>query len=294
MSDVSSTPSIQLQGTVHPDSYFQIVERNKIDWQLWVDVLLGKVAGAIFRDVLNPELRQQICQNFWHSSTLMQKGKDLPSDYHYEALLGPSFTVAVLQSPEFYLAELERSSQDLEQLFGNTDNFFMSLMGNLREHLAKQRISLRQAEYNRRKTARYKMRCLGNAAEEFVLVPHDDNGPYKNPRFKDFEVNRLLNRRMIAVMMCIENGEGGELHYWNLCVNDETIDTLGFQGDNFGYPLQSLANFPKIVLPIHSGDLYLFDATNVHAIGDVPPGQKRLAISSFMGLLDSKTAIYWT
>ena len=91
MSEVlSSSHSIQLQGIVHPDSYFQIVERNELDWQLWIDVLQGKVAGAIFRGVVNQELRQQICHNFWHSISLKQKGDGLPA--HAKAFIGASFS----------------------------------------------------------------------------------------------------------------------------------------------------------------------------------------------------------
>lgn len=242
----SSTSSIQLQGTVHPDSYFQIVEKNEIDWQLWIDVLQGQVAGAIFRDVLTPELRQQISHNFWHSSTLMQKGKDLPSDYHYEALLGPCIGIIGSQTLEFYFSELERSRQDMEKLFDNTDDFFRSLIGNLREHLNNQGIFVRAAEYKGTKAAEYKMRCcLGSTTTDFVLTPHDDIGFFRSSRLKDFEVSQLVNRRLIAAMFCLENGGGGELHYWNLRVNDETREALGFQkdDDSYGYSLELLANF---------------------------------------------------
>ena len=141
-SALSSTPSIEIQGTVHPDSYFQIVEKNGIDWQLWLDVLQGKVAGAMFRGAVNEEVRQQICGNFWQQIASKPKDDSLPA--HAKAFVGTSIGKPI----EVYCQQAEQTRQDIAALFDNTGDFFEYLMGNIRERLAQQGCSLRIAEYN--------------------------------------------------------------------------------------------------------------------------------------------------
>ncbi|AFZ18742.1 hypothetical protein [Allocoleopsis franciscana] len=286
MTDVlSSTPSIQLQGIVHPDSYFQIVEKNEIDWQLWIDVLRGKVAGAIFRGVVNQEIRQQICHNFWHSVSLKQKSDGLPA--HAKAFIGASLS----KSLEFYSEEVERTSQDIEALFDNTGDFYLFLLDNIKKHLADRGCSLRVAEYNGRQAGKYKMRSWLNTGD-FVIVPHDDSGVLKAHHLQGFEVGQI--DRVVGVLICLENGEGGDLHYWNISPNDETREALGFKSDSFGYPLEALADFDKITVPICPGDIYLFDVTKVHAVGAKTDDEvNRTTISWSMGFLDPKTVLHW-
>lgn len=288
MSDVlSSIPSIQLQGIVHPDSYFQIVEKNELDWQLWIDVLQGKVAGAIFRGVVNQEIRQQISHNFWHSLSLKQQADGLPA--HSKALIGTT----VSKPLEVYFAEVEQTRQDIQGLFANTGDFFQFLIGNIRLHLAAQGCSFRVAEHNGRQAAEYKMRSWGNTGT-FVVVPHDDVGLLKAPHLQGFEIGQLVNGRAVGANICVENGDGGNLDYWNISPNDATRKALGFKHDSFGYPVESLTEFDKITLSIRSGDIYLFDLTKVHAVGSITQeGRQRLTVSWSMGLLDQTTVLYW-
>jgi hypothetical protein len=289
MSDVlSSTPSIQLQGIVHPDSYFQIVERNEIDWQLWIDVLHGKVAGAIFRGVLNQELRQQICHNFWRSLTLKQQGDGLPS--YYEAFIGSSVTKPL----EVYLDEVEQVRQDVQELFANTGDFFEFLLGGIRQRLADQGCLLRVAQHDDgRKAGECKIKSWGRKSGAFVLEPHDDEGPFRSPHLQGFEIGQLVGRT-VSVNICLENGEGGDLHYWNISPNDQTREALGFKYDNIGYPLEALVDFDKLVLSIRDGDIYLFDSTKIHAVGQLTNEKaKRLTLLWFMGFRDPTTVIYW-
>lgn len=291
MSEVlSSTPSIQLQGIVHPDSYFQIVERNEIDWQLWIDVLQGKVAGAIFRGILNQELRQQISHNFWHSPSLRLKADGIQA--HYKAFLGPFISKPL----EVYLDEAEQTRKDVQGLFANTGDFFQFLIGSIGKHLAAQGCSLRVAEHNGRKAGEYRTRSWTNInTGNFVFAPHDDVGLLNAPHLQGFEIGQLVNGRAVGANICLENGEGGELHYWNISPNDETRETLGIKYAGVGYPVAALAEFDKIVLPIRSGDIYVFDLTKVHAVGPQAKEEgERLNISWFMGFRDPTTVIYWT
>ena len=291
MSDVvSSTPSIQLQGIVHPDSYFQIVERNELDWQLWLDVLQGKVAGAIFRGILNQELCQQISHNFWHSPSLRQTADGIQA--HYKAFLGPSLSKPL----DVYFDQAERTRKDVQGLFANTGDFFQFLLGSIGKHLADQGCSLRVAEHNGRKAGECRMRSWANTnTGTFVFAPHDDVGMLKSPHLQDFEIGQLVNNRVVGVNICLENGEGGDIHYWNISPNDECRKALGFKYDGFGYPVAALADFDKIVLPICKGDIYLFDLTKVHAVGcQTKEGGERLSISWYMGFCDPTTVIYWT
>lgn len=283
--------SITLQGTVHPDSYFQILERRGIDWQVWINVLRGKVAGAIFRGALGKELCQQIRDNFWHTFSLMKEGVILPA--HSKAFMGAFMGKPPLES---YFEEVEKSREGIESLFANTGDFYRSLIEEIRGHLASQGCSLRVAESNGRQAGKCKIRSWRNTGD-FVIVPHDDVGLLKAPHLRDFEVGQL--DRVVGVLICLENGTGGDLHYWNISPNDETREAFGFKSedanyDSFGYPLEALGDFDKISLPIHAGDIYLFDVTNVHAVGQKTDDEvNRTTISWSMGFCDPTTVLYW-
>lgn len=284
-SALGSTPSIEIQGTVHSGSYFQIVEKNGIDWQLWLDVLQGKVAGAIFREAVNKEVRQQICDNFWQHIASKPKENSLPA--HAKAFVGASLSKSI----EAYCQQAEQTRQDISGLFDNTGDFFEYLMGNIRESLVQQGFSLRIAEYNGIQAGKCKMRSWANTGD-FVLVPHDDFGVLKASHLKNFEVGTI--DRVVGHLMCLENGAGGELQYWNISPNDETREALGFEYDSFGYPVDSLAKFDKITLPIKPGDIYLFDVTKVHAVGAKANDEvNRSTIAWSMGFLDPQTVLYW-
>jgi hypothetical protein len=288
---MSFDSSITLQGTVHSDSYFQILERREIDWQAWIDVLRGKVAGAIFRGVLRQELCQQICHNFWHGATLEGESVSLPA--HAKAFLGASIGKPPLES---YFREVEKNRKDVESLFVNTGDFYRSLIEDMRRHLADEGCSLRVAEHNGRQAGKYKIRSWRNTGN-FVIVPHDDVGVLKAPHLRDFEVGKL--DRVIGVLICLENGTGGDLHYWNISPDDETREALGFKSestnyDSFGYPLEALGDFDKITLPINAGDIYLFDVTKVHAVGCKTNDEvNRTTIAWSMGFLDPTTVLHW-
>jgi hypothetical protein len=282
---------ITIRGHTHSASYFQIVETRGIDWRLWVDVVCGKIAGAMFREALEPELCQQVCHNFWHSPALKRQSDGLPA--HARAFVGASLSKPPLES---YLQEVARIHPYLDELFAHTGDFYNQLIGNVSKHLAKQGYSLRVAEHNGRQAAKYKMRSWANTAG-FVIVPHDDFGYLKAPHLRDFEVGQV--DRVVNIVICLENGEGGELLYWNICPNDETREVLGFKSasaryDSFGYPLEALANFDKITLPIRAGDLYLFDVANVHAVGDKKDDEaKRTTLIWSAGFRDAATVLHW-
>jgi hypothetical protein len=289
--NVGFDSSIMLQGTIHPDAYFQIVEREEIDWQLWIDVLRGTVAGAIFRGALEPRLCGQICQNFWQSSVLKGKGDGLPA--HAKAFIGASIITPPLEA---YFEQVERVREDLEALFTNTGDFYNSLIENIRRQLADQGCSLRVAEHNGRQAAKCKIRSWANVGN-LVLAPHDDFWLLKAPHLQEFEVSQL--DRVVGVLICVENGEGGELHYWNISPNDETREVLGFKSknagyDSFGYPLEALEDYGKITVPIRAGDVYLFDSSKVHAVGSkADDSVNRTTIAWSMAFRDPTTVLYW-
>jgi hypothetical protein len=290
MDSMKRDGSITLRGLTHPRSYFQIVENEGIDWQLWVDVVCGDIAGAMFRRTLEPELCEQICHNFWHSPALKRQSDGLPA--HARAFVGASLGTPPLES---YFEQVARMRPYLDGLFAGTGGLYNELLGNISKHLAERGYSLRLAEYNGHQAAKFKMRSRLNTGG-FVIVPHDDFGLLTAPHLRDFEVGQV--DRVLNVVICLENGEGGELQYWNICPNDETREVLGFKSpsaryDSFGYPLEALADFEKITMPIRAGDMYLFDVSNVHAVGHKKDDRvKRTTLIWSTGLRDTATALY--
>ncbi|MFF2812859.1 hypothetical protein ACFVT2_37980 [Streptomyces sp. NPDC058000] len=284
----SGSDQIRLTGRVHSVDYFRFVERDETDWQAWTDVLRGKVAGAIFRGVLTPDVCEHIRRNFWSSPMLQSKEHSTrDADYWCGNHL---FTASSL---DWYLDEADRARTALETLCAGPGRTPLSLLDEYRDHLADRGIRLRLAEHQGRRAAPFRVRSRGDH-DALVLAPHDDAEAIRHARHIDGcevkQVSRLCN-----ALMCVENGSGGELLYWNISPDRESRAALGMSTDSYGYPIESLSGIEQLTVPVHAGDVYVFDTANVHAVA--PCGSDRVhrtTINLLMGQLDEETTVYWS
>ncbi|OKH99000.1 hypothetical protein A6A06_25715 [Streptomyces sp. CB02923] len=275
-----------LHGTVHPDAYFRFEERKALDWNLWSDVLRGDITGAIFRGVLSAPVCERICRNFWSSPVLKRRADGLPS--HGRGFVGASIVSLDLDT---YLDESERIRADVGALFDGTEDALASLLDDYGDHLAARGCRLRLAEHRGRRAQMFKMRSWRNTGP-FVLVPHDDASVMRSPHLAGFEAGEVA--RVVGVAACVENGAGGELHYWNITPDRDSRDSLGFRYDSVGYPLESLRDFRKLTVPVQVGDVYVFDSSKVHAVGrKLDDTDNRSTVLWSMGFLDANTVLHW-
>ncbi|MEV0277834.1 hypothetical protein AB0I22_15845 [Streptomyces sp. NPDC050610] len=276
-----------LAGCRRGPEYFRFLERDGADWDAWWDVLRGRVAGAIFRGALTPDVCASICRNFWNSPLLASPARAVRSA---DRVVGPVLVSAA--SLDAYLDDCERTRPEIAAISDVPGRSLPALLDDCRAHLAKRDVELRLAEHGGRQAAPYKLRSRADS-ESFGLRPHDDTPHgWPTPRLADFEALRI--KRVCNALACFENGAGGELVYWNAAPGPEERRTLGMPPGNYGYPLEALTGLEKITLEIRPGDVYVFDGGHVHAVA--PSGERdvrRTTAVWMTGPLDDRTVLQW-
>ncbi|MES9509798.1 hypothetical protein ABWJ92_25825 [Streptomyces sp. NPDC000609] len=283
MTEASSDPTTPPRRT---DEYFRFLERDGVDWNAWWEVLCGRVAGAIFRGALTPETCERTCRRFWDSPLLTSPNATRSS----ERAVGPRLVSS--DTLDTYLTESERTRAGLAEICGGPGRTLPVLMDEWRDHLAGRGVPFRLAEHDGRQAGAYKLRSRADS-ENFGLLPHDDAmHNWKLPHLLDFEIQGV--KRVCNALVCLENGPGGELLYWNTAFGPEDRQALGMRPGSYGYPLEVLADVERITLTIHAGDMYVFDGGNVHAVA--PSGSKdvrRTVALWITGPLDDGTVLQW-
>jgi hypothetical protein len=288
MSVPSPTPSsrVQVTGRVASPEYFRIVERQKFDPADVVRVMRGEIAGVIFRGAISAETCEQVKKNFWANPMLRKRGDAVPAyylgTYHYAKEL------------ELYLQEAETTRAALAEVFHGAENFYARIMDGVAASLRAEGVAMRVAEHQGRRAGEFVMRSWSGSGT-FALAAHDDGAQLTARKQAGFEIQRVRANPLTAVNLCLENGEGGELVYWNVEPDDATRRALGVEETGHPYAAELLNDFPKIELPIHTGDAYFFNGKLVHGVrAQTRPGEFRSTISLLMGFLDPQTVIYWT
>jgi hypothetical protein len=280
------SPAVRVTGKQWPGEYFRILEREAFDGREVVRVMRGEVAGVIFRGAIEPEACERVKQNFWNSPMLRQRGDAVPAyylgTYHYQKEL------------DLYLNEAAATRAALEEVFAGTRNFYREIMGGVGAALRAEGAALRVAEHQGRPAGEFVMRSW-SAAGSFALAAHDDGAQLTARKQAGFEIQQVVVNPLAAVNLCLENGEGGELVYWNLEPDPATRKALGVEETGHPYPAELLEGFARIDLPVRTGDAYFFNGKLVHAVrAQSRPGEFRSTISLLMGFKDPRTAIYWT
>ncbi|MEV8456376.1 hypothetical protein AB0467_34765 [Streptomyces sp. NPDC052095] len=283
MTETSSDPPMAQRRT---DAYFRFLERDGVDWDAWWEVLCGRVAGAIFRGALTPEICERTCRRFWDSPLLTRPNATRSS----ECAVGPLLVSS--DSLDTYLTESERSRTGLGEICGGPGRTLPVLMDEWRAHLSGRGVPFRLAEHDGRQAGAYKLRSRADS-ENFGLLPHDDAmHNWQLPHLLDFEIQGV--KRVCNALVCLENGPGGELLYWNAVFGPEDRQALGMRPGAYGYPLEALADVERITLPIHAGDMYVFDGGNVHAVAPSDSEDVRRTVALWItGPLDDGTVLQW-
>jgi hypothetical protein len=281
-----SAAQVRVTGKQYPPEYFRIVERAEFDPADVVRVLRGEIAGVIFRGAISAGTCEQVKKNFWANPMLRKRGDAVPAyylgTYHYAKEL------------ELYLQEAEDTRAALGQVFQGAENFYARIMDAVAANLRAQGVTMRVAEHGGRHAGEFVMRSW-SASGKFALAAHDDGAQLTARKQAGFEIQRVLAHPLTAVNLCLENGEGGELVYWNLEPDNATRRALGVEETGHPYAAELLTDFPHIDLAIRTGDAYFFNGKLVHGVrAQANPEAFRSTISLLMGFLDPQTVIYWT
>jgi hypothetical protein len=277
---------IRVTGKQESPEYFQILERGKFDPADVVRVMRGEVAGVIFRGAISQATCEQVKKNFWANPMLRKRGDAVPAyylgTYHYAKEL------------DLYLQEAEATRAALSEVFAGTENFYARIMDGIAGVLRAQGVTLRVAEHQGRQAGEFVMRSW-SASGNFALAAHDDGAQLTARKQAGFEIQQVVVNPLTAVNLCLENGEGGELVYWNLQPDAATRRALGVEETGHPYAAELLGDFPRIDLAIRTGDAYFFNGKLVHAVkAQAQAGAHRSTISLLMGFKDPSTAIFWT
>ena len=84
----------------------------------------------------------------------------------------------------------------------------------------------------------------------FALEPHDDAAQLKTQLQAGFEISKTLDYTPVAVNICLQNGEGGALHYWNYEPDNNARKSLGLVETGYPYPVELLEPFDRIKLRV--------------------------------------------
>jgi hypothetical protein len=287
-SEASTRPLDRLTGWQGGPEYFRFVELDRFDPGVVADVLRGRVAGVIFRNVIAPEAGEELVRRFWDSPARKRRGGEVCESlgyyvgaYHYHK---PTRT---------YLeesAEIAGYLSEVLDVAGEPSRWFRE---GLRDRLASEGVTFRLAEKDGMQACPALIRHW-NATGEYALQPHEDASQCREPQQADFEIQRTLAHPVCAVNMCLENGEKGRLVYWNVVPDDDSKSRLGLYYSGSPYPTEVLEGIEAIWLQVRTGDVYVFNGSHVHGVEASAESGKRTTLAWNMGFCDDRTVVTWT
>ena len=268
-----------------PD-YFRFREHNEFCPTSIVDVLLGRVAGVVFRGMVPAGTCETLTSRFWTSPARRTRGADAPGHYvgayHYH------------KTTSDYLDDSAAAKGALDEILDVPVEPVTVLRRGLSDVLAQRGVELRLAEHEGQPASRAILRSWAGQ-DVYALAPHEDHGQCTEGRQAGFEIQRVDDHQVVAMNVCLENGAGGRLVVWNIKPDLASRQRLGLQYTGSPYSLQDLEGTAKLWLDIGPGDVYLFNGSHVHAVEPVlGASARRVTVSAMFGFIDDRTVVSWT
>lgn len=267
------------------DPVFHIEERTVLDGRLALDVLEGRLAGAIFRNVASHVACEQIVSRFWCHEARQQRSAEALGSY-----VG---ALHWMRPMDQLMAEVPFAQAAIDTIL-NVENepcaqFIKAVMAS-------------DSTLTGERPARYKgqpvcPRVIRSWADPslFALRPHEDRAQTLWPAQQGFEINQVEDQTLCALNVCLENEGGGELHLWDLRPSPQIRRDLGIEFEGIPYPFSLLTDKEHLVIPIRKGDIYVFNGAFVHAVASPLSAQdKRTTVSCLMSLSSRRELLQWT
>lgn len=266
--------------------YFRFQEHQGYQPQAVLDVLRGKVLGAVFRGMVPAAVCTELAERFWRNGEARSRDGEAPvryiGAYHYH------------KTTRTYLdecAEVEAALDDVLAVEGDPLTVFYD---GLAGALAAEGGTVRRAAHEGREACRGVLRSWFGRGE-FALLPHEDRGQCGEPQQADFEIQRTADHQICALNICLENGAGGRLGVWNIQPDENSKRRLGTVYTGSPYPVEALAGVESAWLTIDPGDVYVFNGSHVHAVEpSEAPDVRRTTLSGLFGFIDDTTVVSWT
>lgn len=283
---MTETTSAQLTGWSGEPSYFRFAEFSGYSPGAVVDVLRGRLLGAVFRNAVPTRTCLEIADRFWASDSALSRGGEAPvrylGAYHYHKLT------------RVYLDECAEVAAALDEALAVDADPLSLFYGGLGEALAGEGVTVRLAEHDGQPACRGVIRSWFGRGQ-FALVPHEDRGQCREANQADFEIQRVIDHNVCALNICLENGAGGRLLVWNIQPDDVSKERLGTFYSGSPYPVSALEGFDARWLEVRPGDIYVLNGSHVHAVEpSAVPGTKRTTLSGLFGFIDDATVVSWT
>lgn len=267
--------------------YFAFEEHETFDPVAVTRVLRGEIAGVMFRGMILADVRTAIAERFWASPHRRTRGAEAPGyylgTYHYHK---PTMQ---------YLTESRATSVALDEVLGVADDPLKTFYGGLQRALGPSGVTVRLAEHDGLQACRGLLRSW-HGEGGFALAPHEDEAQCSEPQQADFEIQKVAAKYQVAALnMCLENGEGGRLAYWNIRPDETSKRRLGVHYTGSPYPIESLDGIEMTWVEVHPGDVYVFNGSHVHAVEPCSdPALRRTTLAGIFGFADDHTVVSWT
>ena len=276
----------QLTGWRGDGDYFTFREYRQFRPSAVVDVLRGRVAGVMFRGMVDPGTCAELAARFWASPARRTRGVEAPGyylgTYHYH------------KTTERYLAESAEVAAALDAVLDVPGDPLAAFYGGLADVLAPEGVTVRLARHGTGTACRALLRSW-HGRGEYALAPHEDRAQCGEPKQADFEIQRALGYQVAASNICLENGGGGRLAFWNIQPDDGCKRELGLHYTGSPYPTGTLDGIELRWLDIGAGDVYVFNGAHVHAVEpNTDPTARRTTLAGMFGFVDDATVVSWT
>ncbi|MEO5877321.1 MAG: hypothetical protein ABIS86_15605 [Streptosporangiaceae bacterium] len=267
--------------------YFTMREYDGFEPEAVMDVLEGRAALVMFRNMVPRDVCEAVIGRFWDSPHRMVRGVEAPGYY-----LG-AYTWNKPAAP--YFAESAKVNPVLEELLDVPGDPMKQFYDGLGEVLARQGAKVRPGEYEGGTAAHALLRAW-HGAGTFALDPHDDDSQCADPQSADFERVGVVGRNVAALNICLENdSDGGRLVYWNIRPDVASKRRLGIEYTGSPYPVESLEGHGNQWIEVNTGDVYVFNGAHVHAVEpNTAEAQTRTTLAAMMGFIDDHTVITWS
>jgi hypothetical protein len=283
------TDTARITGVRLTDGRFRVHESwQSVDRAAVFDVLDGNLAAYWVHGFVPETDCRQIVANFWASTRRLPRygsGEGGIEGY----LVGASH---IEKTTREYLREAAEFTDAVERLYEGVVDPVSAFRASLSRGGA---VRVRPAELGGLMAGHSKAACW-NDTGRFLLRPHDDLAQVRDPRQRDFEIQRATQVTALNIYPNVPACTG-HLKLWNISPDERSRAELDVSFSGFPYPAELLEEYQALVIPVATGDACVLNGNLVHAVlqgNPTSPGKSRLLLTCFMTRLNRGEVIWWT
>ncbi|RML55862.1 hypothetical protein ALQ93_200142 [Pseudomonas syringae pv. pisi] len=266
--------------------FFAFPEYQVFDASVALSVLQGNLAGVIFRNCIDITVCDAIIEKFWAHPERQRRSAEAPGFY-----IGALHWLTPMSE---LMSKVTRAREALYSILDTPNEPTAEAISKILAASGGTLKSARAAIHNGQPVCDRLIRAWEGEGS-YSLNPHEDESQISWPGQAEFEISQLTSHPVCALNICLENTSGGDLHYWNIRPDQQSKQRLGVQHSGIPYPLESLTQYQRFVVPIRRGDLYLFNGALLHAVTSKSgPADRRTTLSNLMSINDNHELIQWT